>query len=461
MSEPKGTYGRFIPSALWLSDLVVVNLLFWLTIVLCPEVAHITRIRTVWLLVSAAYLPILIWLRPRPMQYRAISFDITVSHALTVVMAHALTFIASLTFIGIYVPIRALLIFYGLMLVAIPFWWVLTRHIIKVMRSRGYNFLRVIVVGTGPTASRLVEEIKSNAGFGFKIVGIFSDHPSPDFKWPVTGSMADIEQFVDENNVDQIYYTIAGDKAKELSAVVRIADNKMIDFFYVPLISRRISRGFELYNIGSVPVLSIRANKLKSVYNRAVKRAFDIVFSGAFLLVSPLIFIPVAIAIKLSSPGPVFFRQERTGHKGKTFKCWKFRTMRVNAAADSQQATREDARVTRVGAFLRKTSIDELPQFINVFLGDMSVVGPRPHMLKHTEDYSKLIEQYMVRHVVKPGVTGWAQVNGYRGITDELWKMEKRVELDVWYIENWSFLLDIKIILRTIYNGAKGEENAF
>ncbi len=461
MSEPKGTYGRFIPTALWLSDLAVVNLLFAFTICLCPEVAQSPRIRTLWVLVSAAYLPILIWLRPKPMQYRAISFNNVVSHALTVVVAHALVFIALILFTQITIPLRALGIFYGLMLVAIPFWWALTRHIIKVMRRRGYNFLRVIVVGSGPTARRLIEEIKSNAGFGLKIVGIFCDNPSPDFKYRVTGGIDDIARFVDEMSVDQIYFTIAGENERQLSTVVKIADEKMIDFFYVPLISRRVSRSFELYNIGSVPVLSIRGNKLKSLYNQAVKRTFDILFSGLFLLVSPIIFIPVAIAIKLSSPGPVFFKQERTGHKGKTFKCWKFRTMRVNKDADSQQATREDARVTRVGAFLRKTSIDELPQFINVFIGDMSVVGPRPHMLKHTEDYSKLIEQYMVRHVVKPGVTGWAQVNGYRGITDELWKMEKRVELDVWYIENWSFLLDLKIILRTVYNGVMGEENAF
>ena len=180
-----------------------------------------------------------------------------------------------------------------------------------------------------------------------------------------------------------------------------------------------------------------------------------------FLLFYPLVYIPVAIAIKLSSPGPVYFRQERTGYLGDTFKCLKFRTMRVNANSDKYQATQNDPRKTRVGDFLRRTSIDELPQFINVWRGDMSIVGPRPHMLKHTEDYTRLVDSYMVRHAVKPGITGWAQVNGLRGLTDELWKMERRVEHDVWYIENWTFLLDLKIMVRTVINAVQGEKNAF
>ena len=153
--------------------------------------------------------------------------------------------------------------------------------------------------------------------------------------------------------------------------------------------------------------------------------------------------------------------RKRTGYKGKEFTCLKFRTMKVNTTSDTAQASKNDPRKTRVGDFLRRTSIDELPQFINVLRGDMSVVGPRPHMLAHTDQYSKLIDKYMVRHLIKPGITGWAQVNGYRGQTGQLWQMERRVEFDVWYIENWSFLLDLKIVMRTIVNALHGEENAF
>ncbi|MBP5315824.1 MAG: exopolysaccharide biosynthesis polyprenyl glycosylphosphotransferase, partial [Muribaculaceae bacterium] len=212
---------------------------------------------------------------------------------------------------------------------------------------------------------------------------------------------------------------------------------------------------------GTMPVAAARPNPLSRISNRIIKRLFDVVVSSIFLIFFPLILIPVAIAIKISSPGPIFFKQKRTGFMGEEFNCWKFRTMRVNKDADKKQATKDDSRKTKVGTFLRKTSIDELPQFINVWLGDMSIVGPRPHMLTHTEQYARLIDQYMVRHFIKPGITGWAQVNGYRGQTEELWQMEKRVEYDVWYIENWNFFLDIKIMVKTIINAVKGEENAF
>lgn len=210
-----------------------------------------------------------------------------------------------------------------------------------------------------------------------------------------------------------------------------------------------------------MPVLTQMPNPLQNVFRRGLKRGFDIAVSSAFLVVSPLIFLPIAACIKLSSPGPVFFTQIRTGYRGHPFRCRKFRTMRVNSDADSLQATPDDPRTTAVGKFLRRTNLDELPQFINVLLGDMSLVGPRPHMLVHTQVYSEIVDRYMVRHKVKPGITGWAQVNGFRGVTDELWKMERRVEHDVWYVENWSFALDLKIIARTLLNAFHGEENAY
>ena len=243
--------------------------------------------------------------------------------------------------------------------------------------------------------------------------------------------------------------------------LVGLCDRNMIRFNFVPQMSSHLARNLRPETIGAVPVLGIHSNPLDNPVNTFVKRTFDIVFSSAFLIISPLIFIPVAIAVKLSSPGPVFFRQLRTGYKGESFYCWKFRTMRVNDDADKRQATRNDPRTTKVGEFLRRTSIDELPQFINVFLGNMSVVGPRPHMLKHTEDYSRLLEQYMVRHLIKPGITGWAQVRGYRGQTDELWQMERRIEHDIWYMEHWSFLLDCKIIISTFMGMFLKNDNAF
>ena len=216
-----------------------------------------------------------------------------------------------------------------------------------------------------------------------------------------------------------------------------------------------------LRSIGNIPIFTLRKEPLSNPIRKFGKRLFDLVFSSLFLLVSPVLFIPIAIAVKISSPGPVFFKQKRSGLLGKEFYCYKFRTMRQNKNSDLLQATKDDPRKTRVGDFLRRTSLDELPQFINVFKGDMSIVGPRPHMLKHTEDYSKIIDQYMLRLLIKPGITGWAQVNGFRGETRELWQMEKRVEFDIWYIENWNFWLDLKIIVLTVLNAFRGEKNAF
>ena len=209
---------------------------------------------------------------------------------------------------------------------------------------------------------------------------------------------------------------------------------------------------FEIFNPQEIP--------LDHLSYRIQKRTFDILFSSAVIIFVLSWLIPlIAIIIKLGSKGPVFFVQERTGINNKTFKCYKFRTMKVNKDCNTKQAEKNDSRITPIGNFLRRTNLDELPQFFNVLFGNMSIVGPRPHMLKHTEQYSALIEHYKVRHFVKPGITGWAQVNGWRGLTDELWKMEKRVEYDMKYLEQWSFIWDIKIIIMTIL-GKDAYQNA-
>lgn len=455
-------YGKYLTAIFSATDLVLVNVLFAITLVICPEVVHVPKIRDLWVMVNTSYLPVLLWVSRKPHQQRVLLMDHVIRSAFGVVGIHALFFFSLVAFLQIDdVPIKTYLVYYGMMTVAIPLWWMISRLIIKSLRSKGYNFARVAIVGTGPTAMRLYEELQSDAGFGYKVLGFFDDKAEPGFHGKLLGGIDDLGRTAKKYKFDQVFYTLSGEDGESLSKVIKIADDNVMRFYYVPRISRRVARSFELNSVGVIPVLSVRRNPLNSTFNSGLKRAFDIVFSSVVLLFSPLVYIPVAIAIKITSPGPVFFKQERTGYKGRTFKCWKFRTMRVNDSANTRQATSDDPRTTRLGQFLRRTSIDELPQFVNVWLGDMSVVGPRPHMLKHTEDYAKLIDLYMVRHVVKPGITGYAQVNGYRGITDELWKMEKRVEHDVWYIENWSFLLDLKIIVRTIINAFQGEKNAF
>ena len=236
----------------------------------------------------------------------------------------------------------------------------------------------------------------------------------------------------------------------------------MIRFYIVPEFYRNLKKSLVMEVLESIPLMTVRREPLQAAYNRALKRTFDILFSTVILVtIFPILYIVVGIMIKLSSPGPILFKQKRTGLYGQDFRCYKFRTMKVNAQADSLQAVKDDPRKTKVGDFLRRTNLDEFPQFINVLRGEMSVVGPRPHMLKHTEQYSALIDKYMVRHLVKPGVTGWAQVTGFRGETKELWQMEGRVQRDIWYIEHWTFILDLYIMYKTVYNVIRGDKEAY
>ena len=418
-----------------MADILMVNLLYWLTIAMGSQYGE--DICRGWVLCNVACLLPLAVQFVKHDNYRTILLDHTVVRAFRAVGLHCLAFLSLQEIFGHNLGVASYGLLYGVMIVAWPAERTLSRFMLKHMRSQGRNFVRVVIVGTNTTAHRLYHEMNSDAGYGFCIMGFIDDEkPEGELPAPYIGSLDVLDAYVKERNVDEIYFAWSGEKAQALSRVLKIADDNVVSFYYVPQISRYVRRHFESRSIGAMNVLSLLRNPLS-------------------------ILIPVAIAIKLSSPGPVFFKQKRTGYRGRTFNCLKFRTMRVNAAADTAQATKDDPRKTKVGDFLRKTSLDELPQFINVFLGDMSVVGPRPHMLKQTESYTQLIDKYMVRHVVKPGITGWAQVNGYRGLTDEVWKMEKRVEYDVWYIEHWHFFLDMKIIARTVLNAVHGESNAF
>lgn len=453
-------YGAWIPAIFAVMDVVIINVLYFLTIVMGsqPDVL----IYRGWIFCNVAYLlPLLVQFTAHD-NCRTVLLDHTVVRAFRTVGLHALMFLSLQELFSSSVGIAAYGKFYGAMLVVLPFAWMFSRMMLKKLRSKGRNFVRVVIVGTNSTAHRLYQEMNSDAGYGFSVRGFIDDEePEGELPAPYIGSLDVLDSYVKDHHIDEIYFAWSGEKAQALSQVLKIADDNVVSFYYVPQISRYVRRHFESKSIGAMNVLSLLRNPLSNPLSRGLKRCFDILFSSIFLVFFPLILIPVAIAIKISSPGPIFFKQKRTGYRGRTFNCWKFRTMRVNDAADSAQATKDDPRKTKVGDFLRRTSLDELPQFINVFLGDMSVVGPRPHMLKQTESYTQLIDKYMVRHVVKPGITGWAQVNGYRGLTDEVWKMEKRVEYDVWYIEHWHFFLDLKIIVRTVLNAVHGESNAF
>jgi putative colanic acid biosysnthesis UDP-glucose lipid carrier transferase len=334
----------------------------------------------------------------------------------------------------------------------------------KSRRRFWIDYKKIVIVGCGPVGVDLYNYILENPQLGYKIEGIFDDlYPqSVAEKYTILGKVEDCFNYVKANGISEVYCALSNKDSKRIKALMQEADKHMIRLRLVPDVKRAFDKNILLELYGHMPILTPRQEPLENKANEFVKRAFDIVFSSFVLVFLLSWLLPLlALIIKLDSKGPVFFKQLRSGRNNKPFYCLKFRSMYVNTDSDSKQASRGDSRITRIGAVLRKTNLDELPQFINVLFGDMSVVGPRPHMLKHTEDYSLLIDNYMVRHFLTPGITGWAQVNGYRGETKETSLMNERVKADIWYLENWSFFLDLKIVFLTVWQAIRGNENAY
>ena len=322
--------------------------------------------------------------------------------------------------------------------------------ILKFRRKKGLNTIRLLIVGENQTTNLLQKIIRSNPMLGYSLIGFASDNPE---NGENLGSPEQLAELIKKHQIQMVFVcvSILSDQ-KQSHDYLNICSRLGVRLRFIPKNQRWFSSRLESEPRCDLILINPQEIPMDKLLNRGLKRIFDLLFSSAVLLLLFSWSFPIiALLIKLSSKGPVFFVQERTGINNKTFNCIKFRSMQVNRHADTHQAKLNDHRNTKIGNFLRRSNLDEFPQFINVFLGKMSVVGPRPHMLNHTKQYSHLIDHYLVRHYVKPGITGWAQVNGYRGLTDELWKMEKRVEFDMDYIENWSFGWDITIIWRTIF----------
>ncbi len=357
---------------------------------------------------------------------------------------------------------------YSITLFIIAFWvsttWrILMRQIIKNERLKKKNIRNIIILGSGNVAKEVYNKIVLNIHNSYNLLGCFDDRKEIQIdKELVIGNINDSIEFLQNNHVDEIFCALpAGDDRKAIP-ILNYAENNLIRFYFVPDFKRFLSKKVNLQFISDIPVVSLREEPLEYFPNRFIKRAFDIIVASIFLFtVFPVLLLFIGLAIRIESNGSIFFKQKRTGKKGEDFYCYKFRSMNQNNDADEKQATKNDDRITKIGSFLRKTSLDELPQFWNVLIGDMSIVGPRPHMLKHTDKYSELIDKYMLRHLALPGITGWAQVNGCRGETKDIREMERRVKLDVWYLENWTFWLDLKIMFQTAYLAITGDEKAY
>lgn len=378
---------------------------------------------------------------------------------------HALVFISIITLTDIgTASARFFISFYSIFFFCLTCYRLSFRYILKKYRKYGGNSRSVILIGSNKNMMELYEEMAGDPTTGFRIIGYFSDLPSDSFSTSIRylGTPKEVVGYLQYNLIEQVYCGLPSTRGDEILPIINYCENHLIRFFNIPNVRNYLHRRVHFEMFGKVPIFTIREEPLMLLENRILKRTFDLFFSLLFLCtLFPFIYIIVGIAIKVSSPGPVFFKQRRSGENGQEFWCYKFRSMCVNKDCDKQQATKNDPRKTKLGDFLRKTSIDELPQFINVLLGQMSVVGPRPHMLKHTKEYSELIDKYMVRHFIKPGITGWAQVTGFRGETKELWQMEGRVERDIWYLEHWTFLLDMYIIYKTVRNVVCKDKKAY
>jgi putative colanic acid biosysnthesis UDP-glucose lipid carrier transferase len=349
---------------------------------------------------------------------------------------------------------------FGTLLVLVS-WRLLFREILSRMHTRGLNTRRAAIVGIGESGLKMYQQLLQNPELGYVFGGFFDDRSNERLadEFPDVVLEGTIESLIDrtrEGEYDVIFLALPLKAQKRIDEILqRCGDTTasvhlIPDFFTYNLIHARLSE------VGSIQTLSVYDTPIFG-FNDFLKRLFDIVFSLCVLSVIALPMLIIALLVKVTSPGPVIFKQYRYGLDGKKIQVWKFRSMSVMENSDTVvQAKKNDMRVTRVGAVIRRTSLDELPQFINVLQGRMSVVGPRPHAVAHNEEYRKLIPYYMLRHKVKPGITGWAQVNGYRGETDTLDKMTGRIDYDLDYIRNWSLWMDIKIVFLTFFKGFTG-----
>lgn len=330
---------------------------------------------------------------------------------------------------------------------------VFTRALLRHYRKLGYNQKHVVVVGSGHFARQYIEDVKRNPHMGFTVDGYVSEDERPELGQRL-GSFDELERVLDGRLVDEVVAALEPSEIGFMKQVLSTADKTGVRISIIPFYNDYIPAYPTIDVVGRTKLINMRTTPLDNVLWRMIKRGMDVVGALALILLTSPLMLFAAIGVRLSSPGPILFKQERVGRNKKLFRMWKFRSMRITGTEDTGWSTNADPRKTKFGSFIRKYSIDELPQFFNVLKGDMSLIGPRPEVPFHVNHFKEEIPLYLVRQQVRPGITGWAQVNGLRGDTS----IEKRVQYDIWYIENWSLWLDIKILFMTIFGGMKNDE---
>ena len=452
-----GRYKMVIASLFVLGDIIILNLLYFSMLYAnnlnFDDIYHI-----IYILINLGYL---LSFALVPVDFHETVIQLIVDNFQKLIIT-AFILISSLFLMKIAEPTsRFFVITYfaaAWVLITVNQW--LTQKIISLSIKKKFN--KGIILGAGALGEKIFDDMLHNVYNGVIILGFFDDNPNKNNR-DVSGTIEEAKEYILKNGVTDVFCTLPKTADKKINDFIKFAEKHVLNFHIVPDIGYYYAGTTPVVTTtGKMPVFLLRHIPLSYVHNAIIKRGLDIFISLlAIIILFPILFPVLAILIKKSSPGPIVFKQKRTGVRGKEFTCYKLRTMRMSNDADTKQATLNDDRKTKIGDFMRKTSLDELPQFFNVLIGNMSLVGPRPHMLKHTFEYSPQVDKYMVRHFVKPGITGLAQIRGYRGETKDVELMVKRVLSDVEYVENWTFWLDLKIIFQTAWLVIRGDEKAF
>lgn len=446
----KGRYSRYIRSFSYALDLITIN--FLASIFLLDSLSEIYY----HIFISISWIIIALNIG----FYEVYRFTNTIEILSKSFKQYLFFLVINFSYLGIFLALSApnqILKFVTLAIILISIFKFSLYYLLRRFRVVfGGNFRRVVIVGFGKDVNELAEFFNKNLDYGYKLVKIF------DTKGAKKEQLDNCRKFVLENKIDEIYCALSDLTNVEINNFIDFTDNNLKTLKFLPDSKAVLTRNAVFDYYGYIPIISLRNIPLDKVSNKSVKRLFDIIFSlGIIIFILSWLTPILTLLIKLESNGPVFFKQKRNGLNYLEFNCYKFRSMRKNEIADLKQVSKNDPRITNVGQFIRKTSIDELPQFFNVLLGDMSVVGPRPHMVSYTEIYARRVDKFMVRHFIKPGITGLAQTNGYRGEIKNDRDIIYRVKYDIFYLEKWSLLLDLKVIFLTVFNAIKGEEKAY
>ncbi len=448
-SKPVGLYNLILPFTLLL-DLLIVNLLaYYLPINIKEPILFHSYITFGWLMISS-----------QTGFYKIYRYSKVTYLARLVFIQFVFFFLILYAFIGFFkqpgISRLNLGLYFLLVSSSISLLKFLNYYLLMKYRSRIKSGIRtVVVIGDNKKIDQLIEVLDRRTDYGYRFRKKFNPS-SPTF------SVENCVEYIGKEKIDELYCSVDELSDGQLEEFIQFADNNLVTLKFIPDNKNIFAKKLKFEYLDYIPVLSLRDIPLHSPINAFLKRSFDIVFALLVIVLllswlTPLL----ALIITLESKGPVFFRQKRNGVDNQEFFCYKFRSMTPNKNADESSATKNDMRVTRIGRIIRRTSIDELPQFYNVLFGTMSVVGPRPHMVKHTSEFADRIDKFMVRHFVKPGITGLAQVRGYRGEIETDSDIQNRIKFDIFYIENWSLFLDLRIVAQTALNIFKTEEKAY